>query len=167
MSAEWESADQPKPRTCSRCGDSMPPQKAGRPRKWCSQQCRQSAYEERHGLESWTDRQPTVDDISDVVEVMADRASRRTGARRRALSDRHQPHTPDDCLNVVGQDLVLMATIVEQVIDITRRFGVISSFEGRLLGERVPDLVNIVLDNLMRVVPADECPRISPSTPED
>lgn len=70
MNAEQESADEPEPRACRRCGAPLPPQKAGRPRQWCSQRCRQSAYEERHGLESWKDKQPKVNDLSEVVEVM-------------------------------------------------------------------------------------------------
>ena len=167
MSAEQESMDRTEPKKCSGCGDPLPPQKVGRPRKWCSQQCRQSAYEDRHGVESWTDKQPKVNNLSDVVEVAQNRGAERADVRRRTSGDRRQPHTQDDCLNVVGQDLVLMATIVDQVIDITRRFGVINSFEGRLLGKQVADLVNTVLDNVMKVVPAEECPGINPPTPQD
>jgi len=42
-----------KPRLCERCGKWMTPQKRVRPRKCCSHQCRQSAYEERNGLSRW------------------------------------------------------------------------------------------------------------------
>ena len=71
-----------KPRLCERCGKRMPPQKRGRPRRWCSQQCRQSAYEERHGLESWKDKQPKVDNLSDVIEAAQERAARQRMGRR-------------------------------------------------------------------------------------
>lgn len=166
MRAEQESTDQPEARTCQRCGDPLPPQKAGRPRRWCSQQCRQSAYEERHGLESWKDKQPKVNDLLDVVEVVQNRAARRADARRRVSSDRRRVHTPNDCLNTVGQDLIQMTMVVEQVTDITRDYGVINTFEGQVLGKAVAELVNAVLDSTMRVVPVDECPGINPPTPE-
>lgn len=35
------------PGTCPRCGRAVPKNKTGRPPKWCSQQCRRAAYEER------------------------------------------------------------------------------------------------------------------------
>ena len=69
MTVKQKSTDQPELRTCQRCGLPLPPQKSGRPRRWCSQQCRQAAYEELHGLESWKDKQPKPNDLSDVVEV--------------------------------------------------------------------------------------------------
>lgn len=34
--------------TCRRCGDPASQQRRGRPRKWCSNACRQAAYRERH-----------------------------------------------------------------------------------------------------------------------
>lgn len=154
-----------KPRLCERCGKRMPPQKRGRPRRWCSQQCRQSAYEERHGLESWKDKQPKVDNLSDVVELAQEHGARRDASRRRPSSDRRLAHTTDDCLNVVGQDLLLMSMIIDQVIDITRRYGAINTFEGRTLAERVAELVNTVLEQTARVVPVDQCPWINPRTP--
>lgn len=167
MSEEKGSAGSSSPRLCARCGSRMPPQKRGRPRRWCSQQCRQSAYEERHGLESWKDKQPRVSDMSDLVEASQSRGSERESRRRRASSDRHRAHTSTDCLTAVTQDLILMAMVVEQVIDITRRYRVIDTFEGRQLAGRVVELVNTVLDDTMRVVSADECPGINPLTPED
>ncbi len=154
-----------KPRLCERCGKRMPPQKRGRPRRWCSQQRRQSAYEERHGLESWKDKQPKIKDLSDVVEEAQERGARREVSRRQSSSGRRRAHTTDDCLNVVGQDLQLMALIVDQVTDITRRYGAINTFEGRMLAERVAELVNAVLEQTARVVPVDQCPWINPRRP--
>ena len=167
MKAEQESTDQPGAGTCQRCGDLLPPQKAGRPRRWCSQQCRQSAYEERHRLESWKDKQPKANDLSDVVEVVQNRAARRANARRRASSDRRRVHTPNDCLNTVGQDLIQMTMVVEQVTDITGDYGVINTFEGQLLAKAVAELVNAVLEKTAAVAPFDACLGINPPTTHD
>lgn len=81
MSAKEESISQPERSACQRCGLPLPLQKSGRPRKWCSAQCRQAAYEERRGLESWKDKQPKVNDLSDVVEAVQNRAARRASVR--------------------------------------------------------------------------------------
>lgn len=35
--------------TCARCGTELPKPTRGRPKKYCSQSCRQRAYEQRHG----------------------------------------------------------------------------------------------------------------------
>lgn len=36
--------------TCARCGAELPSPTRGRPRKYCSQACKQRAYEQRNGL---------------------------------------------------------------------------------------------------------------------
>ena len=94
MSEEKGSAGSSSPKLCARCGSRMPPQKRGRPRRWCSRQCRQSAYEERHGLESWKDKQPRVSDMSDLVEASQSRGSERESRRRRASSASISPRPP-------------------------------------------------------------------------
>lgn len=99
MLDEQESTDQPEPMKCQRCGSPLPPQKTGRPRRWCSAQCRQSAYEERHGLESWKDKQPKVNDLSDVVEAMQDRAANRSAARKRSSAKHGPTHTWGSCVS--------------------------------------------------------------------
>ena len=167
MSDGKGSKESSEPRLCGRCSSRMPPQKRGRPRRWCSQQCRQLAYEERHGLESWKDKQPKVNNLSDVVEVASERGTVREASRQRSSSDRRRAHTPNDCMNVVGQDLILMAMVVEQVIDITRRYGQINTFEGRLLADRVVELVNAVFDRSAAVLPAEHFPGINPPMPRD
>lgn len=156
MSDEQESTNQHEPKTCQRCGAPLPAQKAGRRRRWCSQQCRQSAYEERNVLESWNDKQPKVNDLSDVVEVAQDRAAKRELARRLASADRRRTHTPSDCLMTVTQDLIQMTMVVEQVTDITLDYGVINTFEGKLLAKAVAELVEAVHMVAFRVVPAEE-----------
>lgn len=107
MNDEEGSKGPSKPRLCERCGSRMPPQKRGRPRRWCSQQCRQSAYGERHGLESWKDKQLKVNDLSDVVEVMNDRAARREARRRQFVPNRGSTHTSQSCVQTVLSDYVL------------------------------------------------------------
>lgn len=167
MSDSECSKEPSKHRLCERCGKRTPPQKRGRPRRWCSQQCRQLAYEERHGLESWKDKQPKVNNLSDVVEGASERGARRDASRQRSSADRRREHTSTDCLMVVTQDLISMTMVVEQVIDITRRYGVINTFEGRLLADRVAELINTVLDRSAGVVPVDACPGINPPTSAD
>lgn len=166
MSDEKESKKPIKPRLCERCGSRMPPQKRGRPRRWCSRQFRQSAYEERHGLESWKDKQPTVNSLSDVVEAMSTRGAEREVNRAQLPSARDRAHTSTDCLMVVTQDLILMTMVVERVIDMVRGHGVVNTIRGRLLAERVAELVNVVRERSMAVVPVDACPGINPPNPE-
>ena len=165
MSDEKESMEARKPRLCERCGSRMPPQKRGRPRRWCSQQCRQSAYEERHGLESWKDKQPKANDLSDVIEVAQSRGAEREAGRRRTSSDRRRTHTSSDCLTTVLADLILMTMVVEQLGDMVRDYVVVNTFKGRLLAERLAELVNTVLERSAAVVPVDACPGINPPTP--
>lgn len=166
MSDAEGSKESTTPRLCERCGSRMSPQKRGRPRRWCSQQCRQLAYEERHGLESWADKQPKANDLSDVVKAMSERGFRREASRLKSALEYRPIHSPDGYLNVVGQDLILMTMIVEKVVDITRRHGVINSPQGRLLGNGVVELVDVVLLRSMAVVPVEECPGINAPTPE-
>jgi hypothetical protein len=164
MSDEQEPRGKAKPRLCERCGKRLPAQRRGRPRRWCTQQCRQLAYEERHGLESWADKQPKVTDLADVVEEAQDRAARREVARRHRPHTSHE-HTPRDCLQEVMHDPFQLIFALEHVIDTVRGPGLPRTIEGKLLANTVVELVNAVLDQTMAVVPADACPGINPSTP--
>ena len=165
MSDDKGSKGPSKPRLCERCGSRMPPQKRGRPRRWCSQQCRQSAYEERHGLESWKDKQPKVNSLSDTVEVMNDRAARREARRLQVATDRKAAHTSHECVQAVLSDYILTTFVVEHVADVVRAHGVVNTFNGRILAEAVAELVNAVMEKTAAVVPADACPGINPPTP--
>ena len=167
MSKKEKSKEPSKPRLCERCGSRMPPQKRGRPRRWCSQQCRQSAYEERNGLESWKDQQPKVKDLSDVVEVMNDRAARREARRLQVATDRRATHASHECVETVLADYILTTFVVEHVADVVRAHGVVNTFNGRLLAEAVAELVNAVLEKTAAVVPVDACSDINPPTPHD
>ena len=128
----------------------MPPQKRGRPRRWCSQQCRQSAYEERHGLETWKDKQPKVDDLSDVVEVMQDRAARRYVTGIPAL-DRHRPdHKWTTCMAVVCSDEFYMRVVLDAVTDILCEDRIPDTLEGRFLAGGIARLVDTVVPGALR-----------------
>ena len=148
------------PRLCGRCGKRMPPQKRGRPRRWCSQQCRQSAYEERHGLESWKDKQPKVDGLSDVVEVMQDRAARRP--RAGTSGGRGSEHDRLVCVDTVLSEYILTTFVLEHVTDVIRRGGIANTFNGRILAAAVTELVYVVLGRPLSLTSGDETLRPDP-----
>lgn len=152
MSEEVGSKELSEPRLCERCGSRMPPQKRGRPCRWCTQQSRQLAYEERHGLESWKDKQPGVDNLSDVVEVMSDRAASRDAARRRAAMRRRSDHTSGDCVSAVCADQLSMAMVVDAVTDLVSEQKLVNTLEGRFLARGVAQLVEAVHITAFRVV---------------
>lgn len=70
-------SNQTKPTGCRYCGAPITNNKKGRKRVYCDQNCRQKAYEQRHGLSSWSERQPRVESESDLVEAMSERAAER------------------------------------------------------------------------------------------
>src|SRR4051794_21553310 len=113
MSDDQNDKKPSKPRLCERCGERMPPQKRGRPRRWCSQQCRQSAYEERKGIPSWREKQPKVESLSDVVEIAQERGARRAIATRGFVTTSEHSHAPADCLQTVWNDRMLSAMVVD------------------------------------------------------
>jgi hypothetical protein len=158
MRAEQEFADQPEPRVCQRCGSPLPLQKTGRPRRWCSPQCRQAAYEQRHGLESWKDKQPKVGDLSDVVEVVQDRAARRGATRRRAVTEPRSAHTLGDCVSAVCADQSTMAMVIDAVADLISDQQLVNTSEGRFLAGGVARLVEVVHMVAFRLVPTDVPP---------
>lgn len=141
MSAEQEPTDQPEPRRCPRCRGAMPIQKKGRPRKWCSQQCRQSAYEERHGLESWKDKQPKIDDLSDFVEVAQERGAKRSAARQHAV----EPEPQHSCVTAVCANPYYMAMVVDAVTDLFINDEQLNKDAGVFLATGVVNLVNTVV----------------------
>ena len=142
MSDEQERSEVTKPRLCERCGSRMSPQKRGRPRRWCSQQCRQSAYEERHGLESWKDKQPKVKDLSDVIEESQSRAARRDVAHRLAISRGPGAHSFGDCLATICGDQLHLAMVIDTVTDHVLEGKILNNGEGRFLANRLMWLVS-------------------------
>lgn len=142
MSDKQGSKEPSKPRLCERCGSRMPPQKRGRPRRWCSQQCRQSAYEERHGLESWADKQPKVSDLSDVIEESQSRAARREVAHRLAISRGPKAHSFGDCLATICGDQLHLAMVIDTVTDHVLEGKILNNGEGRFLANRLMWLVS-------------------------
>ena len=160
MSDDNGSKGPSKPRLCERCGSRMPAQKRGRPRRWCSQQCRQSAYEERHGLESWKDKQPKVSNLSDVIEAAQERAARQRMGRRYVTGipalDRHRPdHKWVDCVGVVCSDEMYMRAVLDRVTDMLDERRIPDTIDGRFLAGGIARLVNTVVPGAIRVPDAE------------
>lgn len=155
MSDDKGSNEPSKPRLCERCGERMPPQERGRPRRWCSQQCRQLAYEERHGLESWKDKQPRVNSLSDVVEVMSERGARRYVTGIPAL-DKHRPdHKWTTCMAVVCSYEFYMGVVLDAVANLLREDKIPDTLDGRFLAGGIARLVNTVVPGaIQRAEPA-------------
>lgn len=150
MSDGNESTKPSKPRLCERCGSRMPPRKRGRPRRWSSQQCRQLAYEERHGLESWKDKQPKVNNLSDVVEVMSERGASRYVPGIPAV-DRHRPdHGWTTCIGVVCSDEFSMRVVLDAVTDMLCEDRIPDTVDGRFLAGGIARLVNTVVPGAIR-----------------
>ena len=141
MTKEQEPPGGREPRACPQCGSPIPAQSKGRPRKWCSQQCRQSAYEERHGLESWKDKQPKIDDLSDVVEVMQERGTKRSAGRPRAVDSKPQ----HSCVTDVCANPFYMAMVVDAVTDLFINDAELDKDAGIFLATGVVNLVNTVV----------------------
>ena len=59
-----------------------------------------------------------------------------------------------------------MTMVVERVTDMVRDYGLVNTFEGRLLAGRIAELVDTVLERSMAAVPVEACPGINPPTPE-
>ena len=155
-----------KPRTCERCGKRMPPQKRGRPRKWCSQQCRQLAYEQRNGLPSWKDQQPKVEDLSDVVEAAQEAGAR--GVRPVVRTARERLHRPGyECQRHVAQSLIDAACVIDTVTRTIQETGIPNEPRGRHLAESVVALVNAVLERTAGSFQADAFPGFNPKNPQD
>jgi hypothetical protein len=160
------STESAKPRLCERCGKRMPPQKRGRPRRWCSQQCRQSAYEERHDLASWKDKQPKVSSLSEVVEVMSDRGARRSSSQRQDSPAGRPDSASHDCVGVVCANQAYMALVVDDVAEMILDMKPLSTSDGRFLARAVARLVESVHHVAFRVVPTGLPVAPTESSPE-
>jgi hypothetical protein len=141
MSDEKTSGAKSTPRLCERCGSWLPPQKRGRPRRWCSQQCRQSAYEDRHGLESWKDKQPKVTDLSDVVEEVQSRAAKRERARHAAPKTPSRTHSAGDCVRTVCGNQDYLGIVIDTVTDQVLADRILDDDAGKFLANRVMYLI--------------------------
>ena len=142
MSDGKGSKESSEPRLCERCSSRMPPQKRDRPRRWCSQQCRQLAYEERHGLESWKDKQPKAKGLSDMIEESQSRAARRDVAHRLAISSGPRAHSFGDCLATICGDQLHLAMVIDTVTDHVLEGKILNNGEGRFLANRLMWLVS-------------------------
>ena len=84
---------------------------------------------ERHNIESWKDKQPKVNDLSDVVEVAQDRAAMRA-ARQRTLPGHRSAYTSHDCVSAVCRDQLFMAMVVDAVVDLVSAQRLVNTLEG-------------------------------------
>lgn len=108
-------------------------------------------------MASWSDQQPKVTSLSEVVEVSQDRAAGRA-AMRAAARLRNPQDAPHDCTFAIWQDQTEMAIIVDHVADLVAHQSFRSGAEGRLLAEAAARLVNAVDLVTMRVARLDNSP---------
>lgn len=88
-----------KPPLCAWCQARLPTTKVGRPRKYCSDSCRQHAYEERNGLPHFTN-----DRAIRRVEADLNRKARRYDRQLRVVG----PSSPEDIAAVEAQGQVVV-----------------------------------------------------------
>lgn len=146
MSMEMGTTTSPAGRTCPQCGGLIPQQKRGRPRKYCSQSCRQDAYEKRNGLPSWRAERQARESASKV-----ERAYRRTEYERArrltrlSTSQRHDIHEQlEACLDAVCSDELAMAEVLEVVSCIVLDDLLSKTTKSEHLGRAIEQLVSDV-----------------------
>ena len=103
-------------------------------------------------MESWKDKQPTVNSLSDVVEVMSDRGARR-GGQSRGSSARKSNRASHDCVGVVCANQAYMALVVDDVAEMVLDLKPLSNSDGRFLARAVARLVESVHLVAFQVVP--------------
>lgn len=117
-------------------------------------------------MASWSDQQPKLTDLSEVVEVTQDRAAGRA-AMRSAERLRNPQDASHDCTFAIWQDQTEMAIIVDHVADLVAHQVFRSGAEGRLLAEAVARLVNAVDLVTMRVARLRDPPGPAAGSSED
>ena len=116
-------------------------------------------------MPSWKDQQPRAESLSDVVEVMQDRAARAAPpVGRRSWQEPHRPGAA--CALHVAEDPLDAAFVIDRVADVVRETGIPNVPLGQRLAEAVVELVNAVLDRTAGVFPAEDIRRLNPSQPE-
>ncbi|MGH8522802.1 MAG: hypothetical protein ACREXY_00815 [Gammaproteobacteria bacterium] len=145
MTAPDEDAHKPRCQVCTR---KLPaPKGRGRPRKYCSDSCRQEAYERRHEIPAFKDRWEGDD-----------------GPGR---NDQHRPkpHSFQDCVDEVTGSILGLEDAVDMVTHVIRSGAVFSTGPERMLAFAVSELVNAVIDQSIGVMKPDGS--IGGLTPED
>ena len=95
MTANRQQPEMPSEKQCPQCCGPVSAQRRGRPRVYCSQSCRQAAYEERHGIDPWTERYQPHEDPFTVLENNVSRQAIRASNRQLADATRQVERDPD------------------------------------------------------------------------
>ncbi len=157
MSIDKGTSTSPAGKICPQCGSFIPQQKRGRPRKYCSQSCRQDAYEKRNDLPSWRAERLARESARKV-----ERAYRRTEyekARRLtrlSTSPRHDIHEQlEACLDAVCADELAMAEVLENVSCIVLDDLLSKTAKSEHLGRAIEQLVSDVRLTGFRATPPE------------
>lgn len=105
------------PGFCAWCGEEMPGQQRGRPRKFCSRSCRQRAYEQRAGQSAAVTPTPTSTRLgtpSDSGEELADQLFELRCAAEDLVTAMDEGAEPAE-LRGMATDLVRLAHRAEQL----------------------------------------------------
>lgn len=142
MTENIQQPDMPSEKQCPQCGSPVSAQQRGRPRVYCSQSCRQAAYEERHGIDPWTERYQPRDDPFTVLENNTSRQAIRASDRRLADTTRQVERDPEAlytseraareicatfptlCIEVVLSDVLYCSAVLDHLSELifTRQF---------------------------------------------
>ena len=95
MTTNRQQPEMPSEKQCPQCGAPVSTQQRGRPRVYCSHSCRQSAYEERRGIDPWTERYQPGNDPFKVLENNASRHAMRVSNKRLAGAARQVDRDPE------------------------------------------------------------------------
>ncbi|QYJ04175.1 hypothetical protein KUV85_00400 [Nocardioides panacisoli] len=126
-------------RRCPVCDSPLKQRKRGRPRTYCSDSCKQAAYEERHDVDPWIERErasaKSADDLSapsphHAAPVLSFELERELAGK--AQRDRRTTYTSKDvlrkfcranpsyCVEVVVADPTLCAAVLGHLSDLIR-----------------------------------------------
>jgi hypothetical protein len=143
---------------CAQCRMPMPAQARGRPRKYCSAACRQQAYEARHGLPNWGQKQ-AIREAERKLSKLTRRVERDRMRRIDALEleFEHNRHThPFDCVDTIRRHAVAIAEVLEFVSYLVLESDVGEYAEGLHLGRAIQRLVEDVRLMGFRATPENE-----------
>ncbi len=157
MSIDKGTTTSPAGKTCPQCGSFLPQQKRGRPRKYCSQSCRQDAYEKRNGLPSWRAERLARESASKVERAYRrteyEKARRLTRLRDSQCHDTHE-HL-ESCLDSVCSDEFAMAEVFENVSCIVLDDLLSQTAKSEHLGRAIEQLVSDVRLTGFRATPPE------------
>lgn len=134
------------PAECTQCHTPLPTQSRGRPRKYCSATCRQHAYEARHGLPNWSQKQE-IREAERSLRKATRRIERERARRIAAVTSQleHNRHShPLHCVDTVRCHEAAMVEVLEFVSYLVLESDVGEYAEGVQLGQAIQRLVDDV-----------------------